>query len=162
MPAALRLPLSATGCPAGIGWHERLVVLLRSFGDDGKEKRLLPCGWLPRSIKPSVGGLPWATQSGHDDGGGIRGERFSEGHGQILPQKKKYAMQKINLAKCPQCRQSPRMSNNNQRKQAIRHDIMNVIKANGLEVTGDFWFMLIFRTESELKKIARELHIKAA
>lgn len=54
------------------------------------------------------------------------------------------------------------MSNTNQRKQALRHDIMNVIKANGLEVTGDFWFMLIFRTESELKKIARELHIKAA
>jgi len=54
------------------------------------------------------------------------------------------------------------MSNTNQRKQALRHDIMNVVKANGLEVTGDFWFMLIFRTESELKKIAKELHIKAA
>jgi hypothetical protein len=39
-----------------------------------------------------------------------------------------------------------------QRKQALRHDIMNVIKANNLEVTGDFWLMLIFRTESELKK----------
>jgi hypothetical protein len=49
-----------------------------------------------------------------------------------------------------------------QRKQALRHGIMNVIKANGLEVTGDFWFMLIFRTESELKKIAQELHVKAA
>ena len=111
MPAALRLPLSATGCPAGIGWHERLVVLLRFFGDDGKEKRLLPCGRLPRSIKPSVGSLPWTTQSGNDHGGRIRGERISEGHGQILPQKKKYAMQKINLAKCPQCRQPLRMSN---------------------------------------------------
>jgi hypothetical protein len=42
-----------------------------------------------------------------------------------------------------------------QRKQALRHDIMNVIKANNLEVTGEFWFMLIFRTESELKEIAR-------
>lgn len=89
------------------------VVLLRFFCDDGKEKRLLPCGRLPRSIKPSVGGLPWTTQSGNDHGGGIRGERISEGHGQILPQKKKYAMQKINLAKCPQCRQSLRMSNTN-------------------------------------------------
>jgi hypothetical protein len=49
-----------------------------------------------------------------------------------------------------------------QRKQALRHDIMNVVKANGFEVTGDFWFMLIFRTESELKKIAQELHVKAA
>jgi site-specific DNA-methyltransferase (adenine-specific) len=26
MTAALRLPLPATGCPAGIGWHERLVL----------------------------------------------------------------------------------------------------------------------------------------
>jgi hypothetical protein len=49
-----------------------------------------------------------------------------------------------------------------QRKQALRHDIMNVIKANNFEVTGDFWLMLIFRTESELKEIARGLHVKAA
>jgi hypothetical protein len=54
------------------------------------------------------------------------------------------------------------MSKTQQRKQALRHDIMNVIKANGIEVTGDFWFMLIFRTESELKNIAKDLHIKAA
>jgi hypothetical protein len=86
-------------------------VLLRFFGDDGKEKRLLPCGRLAGAIKPSVGRLPWTTQSGYDHGGRIRGERISEGHGQILPQKKKYAMQKINLDKCPQCRQSLRMTN---------------------------------------------------
>jgi hypothetical protein len=49
-----------------------------------------------------------------------------------------------------------------QRKQALRHDIMNVIKANNCEVTGDFWFMLVFRTESELKEIAQGLHVKAA
>jgi hypothetical protein len=49
-----------------------------------------------------------------------------------------------------------------QRKQALRHDIMNVIKANTFEVTGDFWLMLIFRTESELKEIARGFHIKTA
>jgi hypothetical protein len=49
-----------------------------------------------------------------------------------------------------------------QRKQAIRHDIMNVIKANNLEVSGDFWLMLIFRTESELKKIAQDFHIRTA
>jgi hypothetical protein len=90
------------------------VVLLRFFGDDGKEKRLLPSGWLAGAIKPSVGRLAWTTQRRHDHGGGIRGERISEGHGQILPQKKKYAMQKINLDKCPQCRQSTRMSNTNQ------------------------------------------------
>jgi hypothetical protein len=86
-------------------------VLLRFSDDDGKEKLLLPHGRLTGAIKPSVGRLTWTTQSGHDHGGGIRGERISEGHGQILPQKKKYAMQKINLAKCPQCRQSTRMSN---------------------------------------------------
>lgn len=45
-------------------------------------------------------------------------------------------------------------------KQALRHDIMLVIKANELEVHEDFWFMLIFRTESELREIAQELHIK--
>ena len=49
-----------------------------------------------------------------------------------------------------------------QRKQALRHDIMNVIKANNYEVTGDFWFMLVFRTESELKEIAQGFHVKAA
>ena len=54
------------------------------------------------------------------------------------------------------------MNKSDQRKQALRHEIMTVINANGFEVTGDFWFMLIFRTESELKKIARELFIKAA
>jgi hypothetical protein len=58
--------------------------------------------------------------------------------------------------------QSTHMSNTSQRKQALRHDILITVKANGLEVTGDFWFMLIFRTEAELKKIAKELHIKVA
>jgi hypothetical protein len=112
MPAALRLPLPATGYPAGIGWHERLVVLLRFSRDDGKEKRLLPFRRFAGAIEPSIGRLAWTTQSGNDHGSGIRGERISEGHGKILPDKKKYAMQKINLAKCPQCRQSTRMSNN--------------------------------------------------
>jgi hypothetical protein len=49
-----------------------------------------------------------------------------------------------------------------QRKHALRHDIMNAIQANNLEVTGDFWLMLIFRTEAELKEIARGFHIKTA
>ncbi len=111
MPAALRLPLPANGLPAGIGCERCLVVLLRFSDDDGKEKLLLPHGRLAGAIKPSVGRLPWTTQSRNDHSGGIRGERISEGHGQILPQKKKYAMQKINLAKRPQCRQSTRMSN---------------------------------------------------
>jgi hypothetical protein len=50
----------------------------------------------------------------------------------------------------------------NQRKQALRQEIMAVVKANGLPVTGDFWLALVFRTESELKSIARDLHIKIA
>lgn len=54
------------------------------------------------------------------------------------------------------------MSKADQRKQALRHSIMTVLQANNVPVTGDFWFALVFRTESELKKIARELHIKAA
>lgn len=106
LPATLPARLGA-----GHGWERCLVVLLRFSDDDGKEKLLLPHGRLTGAIKPSVGRLPWTTQSGNDHGGGIRGERISEGHGQIIPQKKKYAMQKINLAKCPQCRQSLRMSN---------------------------------------------------
>lgn len=54
------------------------------------------------------------------------------------------------------------MSNTDKRKQALRHDILLTIKANGKEVPGEFWLMLVFRTESELKKIAREMHIKVA
>ncbi len=54
------------------------------------------------------------------------------------------------------------MNNTALREQALRHDIMNVVKANGLEVSGDFWFALIFRTEAELRSLARELHIKVA
>ena len=48
-----------------------------------------------------------------------------------------------------------------QRKQALRHDIMNTVKANKISITGDFWLMLIFRTESELNKIAQDLCISA-
>lgn len=52
------------------------------------------------------------------------------------------------------------MSKADQRKQALRQNIMNAVKANGIEVTGDTWFALVFRTEAELKAIARELHIR--
>jgi len=54
------------------------------------------------------------------------------------------------------------VSSIDKRKQALRQDIMNTIKANRLEVTGDFWFMLIFRSESELMGIARDLNIQVA
>ena len=45
------------------------------------------------------------------------------------------------------------------KKTALRHAIMTNVQANNIPVTGDFWFMLVFRTESELRQIAREMHI---
>jgi len=57
---------------------------------------------------------------------------------------------------------SQSITTTDQRKQALRHDIVNVVKANNLEVTGEFWLTLIFCTESELETITRELHVKAA
>lgn len=153
MPAALRLPLSATGFPAGIGCERCLVVLLRFSGDDGKEKLLLPSRRLAGAIKPRIGGLPRATQSRNDHGGGIRGKRISEGHGQILPDKKKYAMQKINLDKYPQCRQSLRMSNANKmtaNEKLIGTETMKArieaFHADRLERIGMEWKMEFFRT----------------
>lgn len=110
MIAALPLSLTSRNCSAIVGCVVRFVVPLRFFGDDGKEKRLLPFGRFAGAVKPCVSGLSWTPQRGDDDGSGIRGERFSEGHGEILPSKKKSAMQKINLAKCPQCRQITCMS----------------------------------------------------
>lgn len=47
-------------------------------------------------------------------------------------------------------------------KEAIRHQILLAIKANGVEVPGDFWFMLVFRTLSELKVIAQTFNVKVA
>jgi len=41
----------------------------------------------------------------------------------------------------------------------MRHAILNTVRANNVPVTGDFWFMLVFRTKSELKKICREMNI---
>lgn len=58
----------------------------------------------------------------------------------MLPQKKKYAMQKINLAKCPQCRQSPRMSNTNQ------------AKPNFTEVTAKFFGITIEQAQAMIDK----------
>ena len=87
------------------------ISSLRLATDRRKEKRLLPFGRLARSIKPRIGRLPWTSKGGNNLSGGKLGKRFSEGHGQILPLKKKSAMQKKDLAKCPQCRQPLRMSN---------------------------------------------------
>lgn len=41
----------------------------------------------------------------------------------------------------------------------MRHAIMNTVKANNIPVTGDFWFMLVFRTDKELRKMCQEMHI---
>lgn len=87
---------------------------LRVLTDRGKEKRLLPFGRLASAIKPGVSRLTWTAKGSDNLSSGKISKRFSEGHGQILPLKKKSAMQKINLDKCPQCRQSLRMSNTNQ------------------------------------------------
>jgi hypothetical protein len=46
-----------------------------------------------------------------------------------------------------------------ERKAAMRQNIMLNMRANNLPVTGEFWLMLVFRTESELKKICQEMHI---
>lgn len=54
------------------------------------------------------------------------------------------------------------LTEEDKRKQAIRLDIMTALQANNVPVTGDLWFALVFRTESELKQLAGELHIKVA
>ena len=38
-------------------------------------------------------------------------------------------------------------------------EILLCVKANNLPTTGELFFTLAFRTESELKNICRELHI---
>jgi hypothetical protein len=62
--------------------------------DRSKEKSLLPCGRLARSIKPRVSSLPWTAKSGDNLSGGKLGKRFGEGHGQTIPEKEMSAMQK--------------------------------------------------------------------
>jgi len=49
---------------------------------------------------------------------------------------------------------------NNKTEERLRHEIMLNVKANGIPVTGEFWLMLIFRTESQLREICREMNIK--
>lgn len=73
-----------------------LVRFLRSVAaEQRKEKRLLPGGRLARPIEPRIGRLPWTSKGGDNLGSGKLGKRFGEGHGEILPLGKKYAMQKI-------------------------------------------------------------------
>lgn len=85
---------------AGRHWDLRLVRLggfLLVRPNKRQPMTLLP-GWRSaRAFKPGISGLPWATESGHDLRGGIVSDGISEGHGQTLPDKKKYAMQKKSL-----------------------------------------------------------------
>ncbi|NIV93339.1 hypothetical protein GWN42_11205 [candidate division KSB1 bacterium] len=37
--------------------------------------------------------------------------------------------------------------------------ILITVKANGVPITGDLYFSLIFRTDAELRAICHELHI---
>lgn len=45
-------------------------------------------------------------------------------------------------------------------EEILRQEIMLNLKANGLPVTGEFWLMLTFRTESELREIASEMKLR--
>ena len=74
--------------------------------------RLLPLRRHPRAIKPRIGRLPGATQGRDNLGSGESGNLVLEAHDGILPQKKKSAMQKKELAKCPQCRHITCMTTN--------------------------------------------------
>lgn len=147
MPAALRLPLPATGCPASIGWHERLVVLLPCpfcgyefdrdalgfYGcpnchgeglDDADQMRLEPGRGRSPAVLPLVSGGTRATQSGNDLRGGMVGKLFSEGHVETVAPEKKSAMRKIILAKRPQCGQIVRVNqprHHEQRNQNSQH-----------------------------------------
>ncbi len=43
---------------------------------------------------------------------------------------------------------------------ALRQEIMICVRANDLPVTFEFFLMLIARSESELREIAQDLHIR--
>jgi hypothetical protein len=75
--------------------------------------RLLPFGRLSSPVLPLVGCGTWTAKDADKIRGGNIGDVVLEGHGQILPQKKKCAMQKINLDNRLHCTHCLRMSNTN-------------------------------------------------
>ena len=75
-----------------------LVVPLLGGDDDGKQDRLQPSGRRTAAILPLISRRTGATQDADKLRCGNLGEVFLEGHGEILPQKKKCAMQKKVLA----------------------------------------------------------------
>jgi len=54
-----------------------------------------------------------------------------------------------------------KMKTTNKNKETLRHEILTIIQSKNISVTGEIWFSLIFRTESELKNIAKELRASA-
>jgi hypothetical protein len=90
--------------------HCLVVPLFGATGDDGKPVDLLPRRRLTTAILPIVCCATRATSGGYDLGGGVVGERFSEGHGQTIHGKNKSAMPKIILAIRRQCRHITRMT----------------------------------------------------
>ena len=148
------------------------ISSLRLATDRGKEKRLLPFGRLARSIKPRIGGLARTSKGGNDLGGGKLGKRFGEGHGQTIPEKEKSAMQKINLDKCPQCRQSQRMSNTLQQHGFKGDEVANVVfRKNDIQTNQFFGFVVEvegqsiasgFNTEGKAKEWAKRKGVPVA
>lgn len=133
------------------------ISSLRLATDSGKEKLLLPFGRLARAIKPSVSGLPRTSKGGNNLGGGKLGKRFGEGHGQTISEKEMSAMQKINLAKCPQCRQSMRMSNT---KTQYRVAFMSWDNVNGNCVQKEFstqWYDSIDQCDKWMHEIGARI-----
>lgn len=79
--------------------------------------RLLPFWGHPGAIQPSVGSLSGASQGRDNLRSRKSGNLILEAHGGILPEKKKSAMQKKELAKCPHCRHITRMTTNDMSNQ---------------------------------------------
>lgn len=54
------------------------------------------------------------------------------------------------------------MTTQTDREQNLVRDIVLALKAAGRPVPGELWLSLVFRTESELTEIARELHLQVS
>ena len=132
--------------------HCLVVPLPCATGDDGQPMMLLPRRRLTAAILPIVGRATRATSGGDDLGGGVVGERFSEGHGQTIHRKNKSAMPKIILAIRRQCRHITRMSNTNQ---TDRQDLINELKSydNGSICRSDNEWETIRERQSEICKL---------
>lgn len=103
------LPLRFT-CTLPRRCMQVFVVHLRFSGDDGKQDRLQPGGRLSAAILPLVSRGSWTAKDADKIRRGNLGNGFLEGHGEILPQKKKCAMQN-NACNAHKRGYSSRMSN---------------------------------------------------